>query len=107
MTIQKYIFMKYIELDLLKVRSGIIEPLPEFRYSPDQPRDDHGRFTTVGGSGDLGLTENENSGTMNTGSDGMENETQRYGRNKNTLVDKSYIESGEYRRKFEIGRAHV
>lgn len=28
-------------------------------------------------------------------------EYQRYGRNKNTLVDHSYIESGEYRRKFD------
>ena len=28
-------------------------------------------------------------------------EYQRYGRNKNTLVNKSYIESGEYRRKFD------
>ena len=61
MTIQEYIFMKYIDLDLLKLRSGIIEPLPEFRYSPDQPRDDHGRFTAVGGSGDSGLTESTNS----------------------------------------------
>lgn len=61
MTIQEYIFMKYIDLDLLKLISGIIEPLPEFRYSPDQPRDDHGRFTAVGGSGDSGLTESTNS----------------------------------------------
>lgn len=28
-------------------------------------------------------------------------EYQRYGRNKNTLVDHTYIESGEYRRKFD------
>jgi hypothetical protein len=28
-------------------------------------------------------------------------ENQRYGRNKNTLVNKTYIESGEYRRKFD------
>ena len=28
-------------------------------------------------------------------------EYQRYGRNKETLVNKSYIESGEYRRKFD------
>lgn len=28
-------------------------------------------------------------------------EYQRYGRNKDTLVNKSYIESGEYRRKFD------
>ena len=29
-------------------------------------------------------------------------EYQRYGRNKDTLVNKSYIESGEYRRKFDM-----
>ena len=28
-------------------------------------------------------------------------EEQRYGRNKDMLVNKSYIESGEYRRKFD------
>ncbi len=28
-------------------------------------------------------------------------ENQRYGRNKDTLVNKSYIESGEYKRKFD------
>jgi len=30
-----------------------------------------------------------------------QSEDQRYGRNKNTLVNKTYIESGEYRRKFD------
>ena len=30
-----------------------------------------------------------------------EKEEQRYGRNKSTLVDKSYISGGEYRRKFD------
>ena len=28
-------------------------------------------------------------------------ENQRYGRNKKTLVNKTYIESGEYKRKFD------
>ncbi len=28
-------------------------------------------------------------------------ESQRYGRNKSTMINKSYIESGEYRRKFD------
>ena len=28
-------------------------------------------------------------------------ENQRYGRNKETIVNKTYIESGEYRRKFD------
>lgn len=33
--------------------------------------------------------------------DGAALENQRYGRNKNTLVNKTYIESGEYRRKYD------
>ncbi|MCI6653407.1 MAG: hypothetical protein MSH11_08390 [Ruminococcus sp.] len=41
------------------------------------------------------------SGIINTGSEKMALENQRYGRNKNTLVNKSYIESGEYRRKYD------
>lgn len=31
----------------------------------------------------------------------LSKEEQRYGRNKETLVNHSYIESGEYRRKFD------
>ena len=31
----------------------------------------------------------------------MAKEEQRYGRNKSTAIDKSYIESGDYRRKFD------
>ena len=31
----------------------------------------------------------------------MNKELQRYGRNKKTLIEHSYIESGEYRRKFD------
>lgn len=31
----------------------------------------------------------------------MDLENQRYGRNKNTLVNKTYIDSGEYKRKFD------
>lgn len=36
------------------------------------------------------------------GSDKVALEYQRYGRNKDTLVNKTYIESGEYRRKFDV-----
>ena len=39
---------------------------------------------------------------MVVGSDLVALEYQRYGRNKDTLVNKSYIESGEYRRKFDM-----
>lgn len=35
-------------------------------------------------------------------SDAVSLEKQRYGRNKSTLVNKTYIESGEYRRKFNL-----
>lgn len=40
-------------------------------------------------------------GIINVGSDDVALEYQRYGRNKNTLVNSTYIESGEYRRKFD------
>lgn len=41
------------------------------------------------------------SGIIESGSDDVILENQRYGRNKTTLVNKSYIESGEYRRKYD------
>jgi hypothetical protein len=41
------------------------------------------------------------SGIMDMGSGSVALENQRYGRNKNTLVDKTYIDSGNYRRKFD------
>ncbi|MBR6617957.1 MAG: phage minor capsid protein [Oscillospiraceae bacterium] len=47
------------------------------------------------------LDKSGGSGIIKSGSDVMALENQRYGRNKNTLVDKTYIESGEYRRKFD------
>ncbi len=40
-------------------------------------------------------------GIIEVGSDNVALEYQRYGRNKNTLVNKSYIDSGEYKRKFD------
>ncbi|MGN1132980.1 MAG: phage minor capsid protein, partial [Oscillospiraceae bacterium] len=43
----------------------------------------------------------EESGIIKVESDDVALEYQRYGRNKNTLVNKTYIESGEYRRKFD------
>lgn len=47
------------------------------------------------------VDKNEKYGIMNVGSDDVALEYQRYGRNKNTLVNNTYIESGEYRRKFD------
>lgn len=41
------------------------------------------------------------SGIIEAGSGDEALEYQRYGRNKSTLVNKTYIESGEYRRKFD------
>lgn len=40
-------------------------------------------------------------GIIRVGSDDMALEYQRYGRNKSTLVNKTYIGSGEYRKKFD------
>lgn len=40
-------------------------------------------------------------GIIRVGSENVALEYQRYGRNKDTLVNKAYIDSGEYRRKFD------
>lgn len=47
------------------------------------------------------LTDKGESGIIESGRDKMALEYQRYGRNKDTLVNKTYIDSGEYRRKFD------
>lgn len=67
MTVKEDLFMKRIELDLIKLKGGIFENTPrkdffikhaigyvestfELRYREDQARDEHGRFTDEGGS---------------------------------------------------------
>ncbi|MDE6019988.1 MAG: phage head morphogenesis protein [Ruminococcus sp.] len=50
---------------------------------------------------ELGLTSDGDSGIIESGSDDVSLENQRYGRNKDTLVNKTYLESGEYKRKFD------
>lgn len=47
------------------------------------------------------LTYSLDSGIIELGSDNVALENQRYGRNKDTLVNKTYLESGEYKRKFD------
>lgn len=47
------------------------------------------------------LTNGAGDGIMKAGSDRVALEFQRYGRNKSTLVNKTYIDGGEYRRKFD------
>ena len=47
------------------------------------------------------LDKSEESGIIKSGSDIVALEEQRYGRNKNTLVNKTFIDSGEYKRKFD------
>lgn len=47
------------------------------------------------------LTDIEKGGIIKAGSDKVALEYQRYGRNKSTLVNKTYIDGGEYRRKFD------
>ena len=43
----------------------------------------------------------EKGGIIKAGSDNLALENQRYGRDKSTLVNKTYIDSGEYKRKFD------
>lgn len=47
------------------------------------------------------LDKSGESGIIKLGSDSVALEYQRYGRNKTTLVNKTYIDGGEYRRKFD------
>lgn len=47
------------------------------------------------------VANSEKRGIIKVGSDSVALENQRYGRNKVTLVNKTYIESGEYKRKFD------
>ena len=47
------------------------------------------------------LDKSAESGIIEAGSDTVALENQRYGRNKDTLVNKTYISGGEYRRKFD------
>lgn len=49
----------------------------------------------------LVLTKKCGGDIIRSGSDAVALEYQRYGRNKATLINKAYIESGEYRRKFD------
>lgn len=60
----------------------------------------NGRFCS-GNGGNSGLTSSVKSGKMVSRGEVVALEYQRYGRNKDTLVNKTYIESGEYRRKFD------
>lgn len=47
------------------------------------------------------LDKSGENGIIKSGSDAVALEYQRYGRNKTTLVNKTYIDGGEYRRKFD------
>ncbi len=47
------------------------------------------------------VAKSSESGIMKSGSDNVALENQRYGRNKSALVNKTYIDSGEYKRKYD------
>ncbi|MCM1579550.1 MAG: hypothetical protein NC078_12210 [Ruminococcus sp.] len=70
----------------------------EVRFNPWH--DEKGRFASapVNFSGKL-LDKFKKGGIMNIGSDNVAIEYQRYGRNKDTIINKTYINSGEYRKK--------
>lgn len=81
------------------------------RYKPDRtavadykksvagyvPPDQTERIRKLNG---LDVDKSGGSGIIKTRSGNMSLEYQRYGRNKSTLVNKTYIDGGEYRRKF-------
>ncbi len=71
------------------------EQAEELRFNPNHdPK--NGRFTSGNG-----VDISDGSGIIEIGSDVVVLEYQRYGRNKSTVVNKTYIDGGEYRRKFD------
>lgn len=88
-----YITLMRIKGDILAMRLGTYSF--ETRYNENHdPKT--GRFTS-GSRVDNG----GESGIIKIGSDSVDLEYQRYGRNKTTAINKSYIDSGEYRKKFD------
>lgn len=85
----------------LEMRSFILDAKQkqlEYEYRYNHNHDSKGRFTYSHGSG---LTNPVKNDTIVSRGEVVALEIQRYGRNKDTLVNKTYIESGEYRRKFD------
>ena len=68
----------------------------ELRYNHNH--DDRGRFTFSTGSGNVtkGVDKSRKSAIIKSGVGNVALENQRYGRNKDTLVDKTPIDSGAY-----------
>ncbi len=75
--------------------SELQEQAEELRFNPNHDPQ-NGRFTSGSGVDISG-----GSGIIEIGSDVVALEYQRYGRNKSTVVNKTYIDGGEYRRKFD------
>lgn len=75
---------RYQEVLLLKAENQILH----LRYSDDQPRDDHGRWTDGGGSGDHPETESGISGKHDA-------------KTAENTVDLEYLKSEEYKAKFK------
>lgn len=69
-------------------------------------RDENGRVYYIDGNISYkkwreNVDKHKENGIIKVGSGSVALENQRYGRNKDTLVNKTYIESGEYKRKFD------
>ena len=56
---------------------------------------------TAGNSLPESVAKSQKTVIMKSGSDVVALENQRYGRNKSTLVNKTYVDSGEYKRKYD------
>lgn len=87
--------------------SHILDIIPKLVEARAQHwiKGEHGYFAgsysdgNNGGTG--GLTKGGSGGIMIVGSGDVALEYQRYGRNKSTVINNSYIDGGEYRRKFD------
>lgn len=100
------------EKDILATKSRYNGTSAEYsRFSKAMELPQQRERVTIDGLGNIGanrvaklnktVAKSEKSVIMKAGSDNVALENQRYGRNKSTLVNKTYIDSGEYKRKYD------
>ena len=96
-TADKLQFAEYKERLGTKVTGRSFDKWQEIKYTDPQKYNELKTLYKQANSVD----KSAGNGIIKVGSDSVAFENQRYGRNKSTLVNKTYIESGDYRRKFD------
>lgn len=93
---QKEFEQRAVKLDMEWILFKAKQRQAELEKRYNHNHDSKGRFASKNS-----LTTADKRDTINSRGEVVALENQRYGRDKSTLVDKTYIESGEYRRKFD------